>query len=91
MCFDNVQVWVDDAQDINFRYPGADATPSIFVSIDGESRSESYENLFVLGDLGAIADIPTLAHFLLKGSALEDWLWEKIDECQTELLDAITA
>lgn len=35
-----------------------DAEPSIFVDICGESRNESYQNLFLRDDLGAIADIP---------------------------------
>jgi len=35
-----------------------DAEPSIFVDICGESQNESYQNLFLRDDLGAIADIP---------------------------------
>ena len=81
-----ITAWVDDAQDINFRYPGADVTPSIFVSIDGDSRGESYENLFVCGDLGAITDIPAL----MRTGDLQDLVWKKIQELEAELLDALT-
>tara|TARA_R110000824_G_scaffold354291_2_gene541398 strand:+ start:150 stop:887 length:738 start_codon:yes stop_codon:yes gene_type:complete len=72
-----------------------DTEPSIFVNICGESRNESYKNLFIDDDLGAIADIPGMTkantdHPAFPDStALQEFVWKLIDAEKDELLKAV--
>ena len=65
-----------------------DTEPSIFVNICGESRNESYKNLFINDDLGAVADLPGMDHGK-HGSDFQKLVNERIDESKDELLRAV--
>jgi hypothetical protein len=73
-----------------------DTEPSIFVNICGESRNESYKNLFIDDDLGAIADLPGMTPMdtgnpatYAKPTALQELVGKLIDEEQDQLLKAV--
>jgi len=62
--------------------------PSLLVKIAGESRNESYRNLFIDDDLGAVADLPGM-DYGKHGSDFQKFVNERIDESKDELLRAV--
>ena len=84
-----IEAWVDDGLALNFMYPGADFTPALYVSIDGESIvAENYQTLFVDKLLGALADIPYLLDEKVSQEErldIEDAVWEKVEAFEGEL------
>ena len=58
--------------------------PSVNVDICGDSRNESYKNLFIDDYLGAIADIPGMTKPIL-----QEFVWKRIDAQKDELLKAV--
>jgi hypothetical protein len=86
-----VQVEVDDGVANGTGWVG-DTEPSIFVDICGESRNESYKNLFIDDDLGAIADIPGMTKANIDhpafpdSTALQTFVWKLIDAQHDQLL-----
>ena len=67
-----------------------DAEPSIFVDICGESRNESYRNIFVKKDDGAINDLPGMDLSQYGGpTALQILVWKLIEDEEKNLLQAV--
>jgi len=75
-----VTVYVDDNP--------SHGEPSLFVGIAGDNRNESYRNLFINDDLGAVADLPGM-DYGKHGSDFQKLVNERIDESKDELLRAV--
>jgi len=86
-----VDAWpslIDEAVTVYVDDNPAHREPSLFVDIAGDNRNESYRNLFINDDLGAIADLPGM-DYGKHGSDFQKLVNERIDESKDELLRAV--
>ena len=86
-----VDAWpslIDEAVTVYVDDNPAHREPSLFVDIAGDNRNESYRNLFIDDDLGAVADLPGM-DYGDHGSDFQKFVNERIDESKDELLRAV--
>ena len=86
-----VDAWpslIDEAVTVYVDDNPSHGEPSLFVGIAGDNRNESYRNLFINDDLGAVADLPGM-DYGKHGSDFQKLVNERIDESKDELLRAV--
>lgn len=86
-----VDAWpslIDEAVTVYVDDNPSHGEPSLFVGIAGYNRNESYRNLFINDDLGAVADLPGM-DYGDHGSDFQKFVNERIDESKDELLRSV--